>query len=426
MKALVRVVTIALLVSFIAGCGAPATPSPVATGAPQPSATRPPATQAPTEVPLTAAEEWARANGLGPYQPATEDWAAVEAAARLEGSVVVYANSSRFTRLLDAWNALYPDIALEGGDTDDIPTKMAAEQQAGNVVGDVWFNSDGHILYGQFVPNEWIWSYVPPGVVEPELTPEQPFAVERHSVDVWGYNSEIHPEGCPITNWWALTEPEFEGRVYIEDPISDVSTMAKWATIVEHADEMAAAYQAYYGRDWTTDEAAQLDAFGVAPENAGWLFLRRLAQNHPGVEPGGDEVDAAFASLRMDPTVEPGMGWTGYDSITSTMDGEIAMMPCLGLDPVLGIMKTNYLAIANFAPHPNAAKLFIRFALTPEGYAPWNRLGTYPAVADWTLPEGSIPFADMMAETWLMNPVFDWQWAAQVRDFWAVSLLSAP
>jgi iron(III) transport system substrate-binding protein len=422
MKALVKLLTVAVLISLIAGCGAPATPSPVATGAPAPSPTQPPA----TEVPLTAAEEWARANGLGPYQPATEDWAAVEAAARLEGSVVVYANSSKFTRLLDAWNALYPDIALEGGDTDNIDVKMREEQRAGNVVGDVWFNSDGHILYGEFVPNEWIWSYVPPGVVEPELTPEQPFAVERHSVDVWGYNSEVHPDGCPITNWWQLTEPAFAGIVYIEDPISDVSTMAKWATIVEHADEMAAAYLDLYGRDWTTDEAAQPDAFGLAPENAGWLFLKKLAQNHPGIMPGGDEVDAAFASLGMDPTVEPGLGWTGYDSINATMDGEIAMAPCLGLEPVLGIMKTNYLAIANFAPHPNAAKLFIRFALTQEGYAPWNQLGTFPAVADWPLPEGSMSFADMRAQSWLMNPVYDWQWAAQVRDFWAISLLSAP
>ena len=41
-----------------------------------------------------------------------------------------------------------------------------------------------------------------------KLTAEQPFAVARHAIDVWGYNNEIHPEGCPITNWWNLTDPE--------------------------------------------------------------------------------------------------------------------------------------------------------------------------------------------------------------------------
>ena len=427
MKAFGKLITLVVLMGFIVSCGAkttatqaPATEPPVV----QPAATELPVV--PTEVPLTAAEQWAKTNGFGPYQPATEDWAAVEAAAKLEGKVVVYANSSKFTKLIKPWNALYPDIALEGGDTDNIDVKMREEQKAGNVVGDVWFNSDGHILYGEFVPNEWIWSYVPPGVVESELTAEQPMAVERHGFDVWAYNPEVDKNGCPISNWWQMTEPAFQGKVYIEDPIDDVSTMAKWATIVEHADEMATAYKDLYGKDWTTDPSAAPDAFGSAPENAGWLFLKKLAQNKPGVEPGGDEVDAAYAALGMDPTVEPGLGWTGYDSVEGTTAGEIAMSPCFGLKPVLGILKTNYLAVANNAPHPNAAKLFIKFALTEEGYKPWNAIGTYPAVEGWTLPEGAMPLAEMRAQSWLMNPVYDWEWAAKVRDYWAISLLSAP
>ncbi len=97
----------------------------------------PAATAAPTAVPLSAAEQWAKDNGFGPYQAAQEDWAAVEAAAKKEGKVVVYANSSKFEKLIEPWTALYPDIKLDGGDTDGITTKMQAEQQAGNVVGDV-------------------------------------------------------------------------------------------------------------------------------------------------------------------------------------------------------------------------------------------------------------------------------------------------
>ncbi len=172
-------------------------------------------------------KQWAKANGVGPYQAATEDWAAVEAAAKKEGSVIVYANSSKFEKLLDAWNELYPDIKLDGGDTDGITTKMQAEQEAGNVVGDVWFNSDGHILYGQFMPNQWIWSFASGRLYEPEVTPERPFAIARHSVDVWGYNQEIHPEGCPLTNWWQLVDPSLAGKVFMENPLSDPSTTAK-------------------------------------------------------------------------------------------------------------------------------------------------------------------------------------------------------
>jgi len=422
MKALVKLLTVCLLVSFIAGCGAPATPTPAAT---QPPATQPPTAQPPaTEVPLTAAEQWAKTNGLGPYQPATEDWAAVEAAAILEGSVCVYSNSSKIAKLVDPWNALYPDIALDCGDTDDIAVKMQAEQEAGNVVGDVWFQSSGHILYGQFVPNQWIWSYVPEGVVEPELTAEQPFAVARHSIDVWGYNSEVD-DACPFTNWWELTESKFTGKVYMEDPMTNVSDMAKWATVAQHGDEMAAAYQELYGVDWTTDPAAAVDPFtGEAPANAGWLFIKKLAQNKPGIEPGGDEVDAAYATLGMDPDVEPGVGWTGWDSVENTADGEGAMAPCLDVTPVFGMEKTSYLGVANMAPHPNAAKLFIKFVLSPEGMAPWSKIGVYSAQPSMPVPEGALPFDEMHAGTWATDPVYGWEWAAKVRDFWAISLLT--
>jgi iron(III) transport system substrate-binding protein len=413
MKGLMKFVILCLLVGLIASCGT--TPAPT-----EPPATEAPAAEAPTAEPvseLTPAEEWAKANGVGPYQPAEEDWAAVEAAAKEEGEVIVYANSSKFEKLLDAWNALYPDIALGGGDTDDIAVKMQAEQEAGNVVGDVWFNSDGHLLYGEFAPNQWLWSYLPPGVVETEVTADRPFALSRRSVDVIGYNNEIHPDGCPLTNWWQLTEPELKGKFYMEDPIADPSTTAKISLIVQHADEMAAAYQELYGRDWTTDEA-----YGDDIPNAGYLFLRKLAQNEPGIQPGGDEVDAAFATVGMDPAVEPGYGWTGWSSYEDTLDGALAMAPCTGLKPVMGILKANYLAIANNAPHPNAAKLFIKFALSQEGFDPWNKMGTYPAVEGLTAAEG-MPPRDKVA-LWPSDDLFGYQNASQIRDFWAVSLLA--
>jgi len=439
----VGIVFIVLSLVLSACGGAPTAAPPPA--APVEAPTAVPPTQAPTEVPptvapaavptevppsavpeptLTAAEQWAKSNGVGPYQPATEDWAAVEAAAKREGSVMVYANSSKFEKVLDAWKALYPDIALEGGDTDGIATKMRAEQEAGNVVGDVWFNSDGHLLYGEFMPNQWLWSYLPPGVVEPEVTAERPFALSRRAVDVWGYNQQVHPEGCPITNWWQLVEPELQGKAYMEDPIADPSTTAKITLVVEHADDMAAAYQAFYGRDWTTDEAAAPDAFGIAPENAGYLWLKKLAQNKPGIQPGGDEVDEAFASLGMDPKVEPGYGFTGYSSYETTLDGELAMAPCLGLEPVVGILKANYLAIANKALHPNAAKLFIKFALSQEGFDPWNKIGTYPAVEGLTAAEGMPPMDEL--KLWASDDAFAWANNSKVRDFWAIALLSAP
>ncbi len=424
MKAFVKVITFVLLISFMVGCGGtPAATQAPATQAPEVPVLLPVVTMAPVaEASLTANEQWAKDNGFGPYQTETEDWAAIEAAAIQEGSVMVYANSSKFPKLEDAWYALYPDIKLDGGDTDDIPVKMEAEQDAGNVVGDVWYNSDGHILYGQFVPNEWLWAYVPMGVDIPDVTPDRPFAVHHHSVDVVGYNQEIHPDGCPLTNWWQLVDPSLSGKVFMENPLSDPSTTAKITLIVEHADQMAAAYQDYYGKDWTTDPDAGPDAYGSAPENAGYLFLRKLAWNNPVMEPGGDEVDAAYASLGMDPTTEPGYGLTGWDSIVATMDGEIAMAPCLSLKPSIGIFKSTYLGVANMAPHPNAAKLFIKFALTQDGFKPWDKIGVYPGVSTLEAWDGA-PDPTTLA-VWASDDVFAWANNSKVRDFFAADLLS--
>lgn len=415
MKVFGKFLTIVLLISFLAACGTPATTAPE-----KPPETAPEATTVPEIAPeaeLPAAEQWAKENGVGPFTPETEDWAAIEAAAIKEGSVVVYANSSKIEKLLEPWSKLYPGIALEGGDTDDIAVKMAAEQEAGNVVGDVWFNSDGHLLYGEFVPNQWMWWYTPPGVVIEDATPERPFAMARRSVDVIGYNSEIHPEGCPVTNWWQFTEPELQGKFYMEDPLADSSTTAKIALIVEHGDEMAVAYQEQYGKEWTTDKAYSDDT-----PDAGYLFLKKLAQNEPGIQPGGDEVDAAFATLGMDATVEPGYGWTGLSSYENTLAGELAMSACYGLKPVVGILKSSYLGIANNAPHPNAAKLFIKFALSEAGFDPWNQFGAYPAAVGLPIAEG-MPARDEIA-LWPSDDLYAYQNMSKIRDFWAISLLA--
>ena len=401
MKTFVRYLTVIVLISLLAACGgAPATQAPSSQGEA-----------------LTDAEQWAKANGVGPYQPAEEDWEAVEAAAIKEGSVVVYSNSSKFEKLQEDWNALYPDIALGGGDTDDIAVKMSAEQEAGNVVGDVWFNSDGHLLYGEFVPNQWIWWYSPPGVVMDDVTPERPFALARRSVDDIGYNSEVNPNGCPVNNWWQFTEPELKGKFYMEDPISDSSTTAKITLIEQHADQMANAYKDMYGKEWTEDEA-----YGDDTPNAGYLFLKKLAHNQPGIQPGGDEVDAAFATLGMNPSEEAGYGWTGLSSYEGTQNGELAMAPCYDLNPVAGILKATYLGIANKAPHPNAAKLFIKFALSEEGFAPWNEFGAYPSVEGLSIAEGMPPRDDL--QLWPSDDLYAYQNLSKIRDFWAVNLLA--
>jgi iron(III) transport system substrate-binding protein len=406
MKTFFKVITFVVLLSLVVGCGGTTGD----TGGGE----------------LTAAEQWAMDNGVGPYQPETDDWEAIEAAAILEGKVTVYANSSGIEDLYEAWEALYPEIELDGMDTDGIDTKMEAEQVSGNVIGDVWFNSSGHILYGKFLPNQWMWWFVPRDVVIPELTEDYPFAIARHSVDTIAYNNLFYPDGCPLTNIWQLTDPETYGKFFMEDPIADVSTMAKIVTFVQMADEMAEAYKAYYGVEWTEDELTATDESGMVVENAGYLFIKKLAFNGVVVLSDGDMVDAAFAGLDLPADVDPGYGWTGYSSYKDTLKGELNMAPCFGMEPIVGLFKTSFLGIANNAPHPNAAKLFIKFALSEAGYDPWNKIGTYASVEGLPTHEDNMPLDEILPQVWEMDPLFDWENVSKVRDFWAAEILSAP
>ena len=120
--------------------------------------------------------------------------------------------------------------------------------------------------------------------------------------------------------------------------------------------------------------------------------MKKLAQNGSIAFDDGDMVDAAFASIDLDLTAgEPGFGFTGYSSYKDTLKGELNMAPCFGLQPVMGLFKTSYLAIANNAPHPNAAKLFIKFILSADGFDPWNKIGTYPAADGLPVFEDNLP-----------------------------------
>src|SRR5512135_3286126 len=165
MKTFLRITTIVILIIIAVGCAPKATP-------------------VPTEVP----KSWQEINQLGQFFSLEQDWAAIEAAAKKEGKVVVYANSSRIEDQIAIWNKMYPDITLEGYDTEGIATKMEEEQKAGNVIGDVWFNSDIMSMFGTMYPKGYILPFIPSEFASVLPTSaDQPFAISRYGGDVWGY-----------------------------------------------------------------------------------------------------------------------------------------------------------------------------------------------------------------------------------------------
>ncbi len=415
MKTFLRILTIVILLSVVAGCAAKATPEPVQQT--EPTAVTQPEVK-PTDVPaVEPAKSWLEVNQLGEFFSLDQDWAAIEAAAKKEGKVVVYANSSRIEDQIAIWNEMYPDITLEGYDTEGIATKMEEEQNAGNVIGDVWFNSDIMSMFGILYPKGMILPFIPSefAAVLP-TSADQPFAIARYGADAWGYNSEQNPKGCPISNWWQIVDGSYPNNVYFEDPLAEADKIGLFVTTIKHGDEMAAAYKDYFGKEWTTD--ADYDA--TTTLNAGWLWTKKFAKSPKlVVMPGGDEILEAMATLGM--TDPAGIANNSYSKMRDTLKGEIAFTVCTGLKPAVGTSGMTLLGIANNATHPNAAKLYIRFSLTVEGREPWNVLGDWPARTDIPAPEGAPAFKD--AGLWPDDGLLMYQIGSQVRDFWTVNAL---
>lgn len=402
MKKLLRIATMIMLISLLAACAQPTpTAAPAATDAP-----------AATEAPLTPQEEWLKANQLGDYDTGAQDWAAIEAAAIQEGSVLVYANTSKVEKAAEAFMEKYPGIKVEAFDLggDDVLTKVVEEQKAGAFTGDVWFSSGGAELVGNVLPHNYVWRFVPDStaaVTPAEYT--QPLLMSRFGTSIFAYNSELN-ETCPIKNLWELTNPEWKGKFFIEDPLNDASTLSKLITIAYHADEMKAAYVELYGSEPVLD---------ADTPDAGWLWLKRFAQNGPVPEPGGDEVDTAFATPGM---TESYLALTSYSNMADVVEGNLAFEPCWGLTPTLGVQSQSYVGVINQAPHPNAAKLWIKFVTSEEGRKPWAKFGTYFPDSTYVVPEGQKTLDEIFSMTWFIAEQYSYDHMIEARDFYLLNL----
>ncbi len=412
MKKVVTIVSVVLVLCFLASCATP-TAAPVATEAPAATEAQA-ATEAPvaTEAPLSAVEQWAKDNGLGTYLADTEDWAAIEAAAKEEGSVVVYSNSSRIQDAAAVWATLYPDIEIQANDMGgaEVITKVREEQLAGAYTGDVWYSAGGPDLEGEFVPNQYIWKYIPTELLS--VIPEEnqnPVVTASTETFGWVYNTELN-DTCPITNWWQLTEPEWTGKIFIKDPINSAEDLGMLMSAVANADDFAAAYKELYGTDIVLD---------ADTPDAGWMWIKKFAQNQPIGVSGSDDVWGAMAIPGL---TENSLGWLPLSKYRKVISGDAVFAACEDLLPVVGVQKHNYLAVINQAPHPNAAKLFIRFALSAEGFAPWNQVGQYSGRTDIEPIEAAVPFKSL--EVYNFDNMFVFSNISDYHDFYAVNLLT--
>lgn len=368
---------------------------------------------------LSEAEQaWLEAAQIGPYAPAEEDWDAVYAAAQEEGRVVVYSGSSKFNQSLALFQEAYPGIEVEfyKASQNDLFSKITLEQSSQIYEADIIQFGLTPTIVAEYLPANMAWNYVPPELVD--LIDEEnrePVLIHRFNFFSVIYNPTLFDQP-PIDSWWDLTREEWRGRVMIDDPFANDKMFYNWSTFAEHADEMAAAYEREFGSPIDLDP-------GV--ENAGYQWVRDFAENEP-IMGGPKDLSNAVGGLE---TTEQLLSIIVSGRFIDVHTGKANFEPILGLDPIAGMYDGLSVLMANMAPHPNAAKLVIRWIFGDseggEGYTPWFTSGLIPSRNDTDAPEGTPVNLEVLTSSfWRYNYEWVYNNLPLMRDFWTTYIVN--
>lgn len=328
-----------------------------------------------------------------------------------EGTVTVYAFTSRIARVETAFEAAYPGIDMIAHDmssTEQI-TRIKAEASAGIANVDVVYISDAPVVYAELLGPGLVLPYVPPRVV-PLLDDSEKFPLlsQRLSTKVLMYNEQAHPDGSPVTNLWQLTTPDWTGRVIMVDPLQRGDYLDLMTEFVLRADAMAAAYEAQFGEPIALDD-------GI--DNAGEQFIVDLFENDLILVSSTDDVNAAIGAIGQE---NPPIGFTSYSDRRDNEDEGWALQVANTVDPSNGIIFPAVLAVAANATHPAAARLAIDFLMGDDsdtggpGFEPFYVAGDYATRSDIVSHPDAVPLDEFIA--WPIDPAATAQIRQKVGD----------
>jgi ABC-type Fe3+ transport system substrate-binding protein len=288
---------------------------------------------------------------LAPSAPAASFDPALEAAARREGNVVWYTGLivNQITRpMAAAFEARFPGIHVQYARASNTETtlKLLNEVRAHRVQADVFDVTSGiHSLLEGHVAA----SYQPAAAEHFPAVLKDPdgywFGSNLYFLTV-AYNTDLVAPATAPRSWDDLLDPKWKGHMA-----------------------------------WTSELAAQgppgfiANALAVKGPDKGMDYLQRFAAQQP--------VAIASSPRAVLDQVVSGEYWLGvmmynhHAAISAAAGAPVAwvkMEPLVGLFSIMGITRD--------APHPNAARLFESYVLSPEGQAVFAANDYLPADPD--------------------------------------------
>lgn len=338
------------------------------------------------------------------------DLDALIAAAQLEGPLTVVDVTGKITEHAEAFTEKYgietTGVKMNSPSQAEV---IIREGQAGRAVNDVFFITDTPTAVSDLLPRGFVESWFPADMADVVPAEYQSPAVITEEANVWTYNTEKY-DTCPISNVWELTEPEWNGKVTIEDPLLK-SDYAYWFNQMESYgdDALADAYEEAFGEPLETDEASA---------TAEWV--KRLAQNGP-IIGSADEIADSIGFPGQD---DPFVGLLSTSKYRDNADGLVLGL-CEDIMPWVGRSYTKTAMIATNTGSPNAAKLFVHYMYTEEGIDPQLHDGKVSTNSTIAIPDdepsGVQAVWDRVLESRSETAQDDFDRLQDWQDFWRVN-----
>ena len=329
------------------------------------------------------------------------------AAAKKEGKVVVYSITSRIANAAKDFEKKY-GITVNAYNLKDFELiEKVSQEGKNNIYGaDFIIAQDSGRVFGEIIKPGYASSYVPEDMKKIIPKKYQDPLYFSFITKVFTYNSEtdLFP---PVNNVWELTEKKWAKKFWFKDPLKE-GVNANFLTMVtspEISARLAEAYERYFGKKIV-----------LTTPNAGYEWIKGIIDNQLVMFTSDTKMAGALGERGKN--IEA-VSLGTYSKLRSRKKKNLALMPIMGMEPFTGFFYPSFLLIRSNAKNPNAAKLFVEYLLTEEGFKPWSgSLGTYSSNPNIRQYPG-----DNSLDIWsrilvFEDPEYIFEHRGEVEEFW--------
>ena len=328
------------------------------------------------------------------------------AAAKTEGKVVVYSITSRISKAAEAFQKKY-GIKVEASNLKDgeLIEKISKEVGGGIAGADFVIAQDSGRVYGQLIATNYLVNYVPDSMKT--VTPKefQNPLVFQYINKVFMFNNE-KTKTPVVKNVWELTQPKWKGLIQFKDPKLE-GVNANFLTMItspEWAAKLDKAYTDLYGKKLV-----------LTTKNAGYEWIKLYFGN--GLVLGNSDTTIA-ENIGIKGQSAITVGLAVYSKTRFDVKKNLALTAMPDIKPFSGFIYPAFTMLTKNAAHPNAAKLFIEYLLTPEGFSPWAvDVGSYSSNPNIPVDPDDSPVSFWMTRLVPESPKFIFENRAEVEEF---------